>query len=101
MNRRRSSCPQHKSWPKVTVIVVNWNGGRFIERCLAALMNQTVKPPRNHLYWIMQALTDRLRLRISSSSIRLIALDQNTGFARGNNLSDLNVLLRSLSGRVT
>ena len=29
---------------KVTVIIVNWNGGQFLERCLTALMAQTAKP---------------------------------------------------------
>lgn len=29
--------------PKVVVVIVNWNGDRFLERCLSALLVQTVK----------------------------------------------------------
>ena len=29
---------------RISVIIVNWNGERFLERCLVALMNQTLKP---------------------------------------------------------
>lgn len=28
----------------VTVIIVNWNGEQFLERCLTALLAQTAKP---------------------------------------------------------
>lgn len=29
---------------RASVIIVNWNGEPFLERCLMALMAQTVKP---------------------------------------------------------
>lgn len=29
---------------KVSVIIVNWNGDQFLERCLSVLMDQTFKP---------------------------------------------------------
>jgi len=32
---------RQKTWPNVTVVIVNWNGDQFIERCLAALLAQT------------------------------------------------------------
>lgn len=35
---------RQKAWPKVTVVIVNWNGERFLERCLTALLAQTAKP---------------------------------------------------------
>lgn len=34
---------QQKAWPKVTVLIVNWNSERFLERCLTALLAQTAK----------------------------------------------------------
>lgn len=33
-----------KVFDKVSVIIINWNGERFLEECLTALMTQTVKP---------------------------------------------------------
>ena len=35
---------REKAWPKVTVVIVNWNGERFLGRCLTALLAQTAKP---------------------------------------------------------
>jgi methylthioribose-1-phosphate isomerase len=35
---------REKAWPKVTVLIVNWNGEQFIDRCLTALLAQTVTP---------------------------------------------------------
>ena len=31
---------RQKAWPKVTVLIVNWNGEQFLERCLTALLAQ-------------------------------------------------------------
>ena len=31
-------------WPKVTVVIVNWNGEGFLDRCLSALLAQTIFP---------------------------------------------------------
>ncbi len=31
-------------WPKVVLVIVNWNGERFLDRCLSALQAQTVAP---------------------------------------------------------
>jgi GT2 family glycosyltransferase len=44
VNGGRLSDSRQKAWPKVSVAIVNWNGEQFIERCLAALMAQTVRP---------------------------------------------------------
>jgi GT2 family glycosyltransferase len=68
------------------VVVVNWNGEKFLERCLAALMNQTVKP--HEIILVDNASSDgSLDIVRRFPSVRLITLDQNTGFARGNNLA--------------
>lgn len=74
------------TWPKVTVVVVNWNGEQFLERCLAALMNQTVKP--HEIILVDNASSDEsAEIARRFPLVRLIVLDQNTGFARGNNLA--------------
>lgn len=71
---------------KVSVIIVNWNGERFLERCLVALMAQTVKP--HEIILVDNASSDgSIEIVRRFPSVRLIALDQNIGFARGNNLA--------------
>lgn len=71
---------------RTTVIIVNWNGERFIERCLAALLAQTILP--HEIILVDNASTDRsLEIVRRFPSVRLLSLDQNTGFARGNNLA--------------
>lgn len=71
---------------KVSVIIVNWNGARFLERCLLALMNQTLKP--HEIILVDNASSDRsVEIARRFEFVRLIALDQNTGFAHGNNLA--------------
>ena len=70
----------------ISVIIVNWNGERFLERCLTALMNQTVKP--REIILVDNASSDgSLGIARRFPSVRLITLDQNTGFAHGNNLA--------------
>lgn len=71
---------------KVSVIIVNWNGERFLKRCLLALMAQTVKP--HEIILLDNASSDRsLEIARGFPSVRLMLLDRNTGFACGNNLA--------------
>ncbi|HEX5336919.1 MAG TPA: glycosyltransferase family 2 protein [Gallionella sp.] len=71
---------------RVSVIVVNWNGERFLARCLAALLAQTLPPLE--IILLDNASSDRsLDIARRFPSVRLLALDKNTGFARGNNLA--------------
>lgn len=69
-----------------TVIIVNWNGEVFLERCLAALMNQTVTP--HEIILVDNASSDRsVEIVDRFPSVRVLEQEQNTGFARGNNLA--------------
>ncbi len=78
--------PRPEMWPKVTVVVVNWNGEQFLERCLVALMAQAVKP--HEIILVDNASSDRsFEIARRFPAVRVIALAQNTGFARGNNLA--------------
>ena len=71
---------------RVSVIVVNWNGEKFLERCLTALMNQTVQA--HEIILVDNASSDgSLEVARRFPSLFVMALDQNTGFARGNNLA--------------
>ena len=86
MSRVSQSDSQEKAWPKVTVIVINWNGERFLERCLTTLMAQTVKP--HEIIVVDNASLDgSLEIVRRFPLAHLIALEQNNGFARGNNLA--------------
>lgn len=72
--------------PKVTVVIVNWNGAHFLDRCLSALLAQTVTP--HEIILVDNASTDdSLDIVRSFPSVRLLAQNKNLGFARGNNLA--------------
>lgn len=71
---------------RVCVVIVNWNGERFLDRCLSALMNQTVRP--HEIILVDNASTDdSVSIVRQFPAVRLMALEQNSGFARGNNLA--------------
>lgn len=71
---------------EVTIVIVNWNGEKFLEQCLAALMAQTVKP--FEIILVDNASSDRsLDIVDRFPSVRVLKQTQNTGFARGNNLA--------------
>lgn len=71
---------------KCTVVVLNWNGEQFLERCLAALLEQTCRP--HEIILLDNASTDgSLAIMLRYPAVRVIALEQNTGFARGNNIA--------------
>lgn len=70
----------------VSVIVVNWNGERFLDKCLSAIMNQTV--PAQEVIVLDNASTDSsLEILQKYSSVNLLKKDQNLGFAQGNNIA--------------
>ncbi len=78
--------PSQEPCSSVSVVIVNWNGERFLERCLTALLAQTVKP--HEIILLDNASTDgSIEIARRYPEIRLIALEQNTGFAHGNNLA--------------
>lgn len=79
-----NSAPDHND--KVSLIIVNWNGERFLARCLTALMAQTVAP--HEIILVDNASSDgSVAIVKRFPSVRLMIQDQNTGFARGNNLA--------------
>jgi GT2 family glycosyltransferase len=77
---------QKKIWPKVTVIIVNWNGEHVLADCLAALTAQTVTPDK--IIVVDNASSDASLLIVRRfPSVLLLAQNENLGFARGNNLA--------------
>lgn len=78
--------PRQKIWPRVSVIIVNWNGDLFLERCLTALMAQTVKP--HEIILVDNASSDgSVEIVRRFPDVRPMLLRHNTGFAQGNNLA--------------
>ncbi|CUS36079.1 glycosyltransferase family 2 protein [Candidatus Nitrospira nitrificans] len=73
-------------WPKVTVAIVNWNGQPFLDRCLSALQAQTVTP--HEIILVDNASSDAsLDIVRRYPSVCMLELNENLGFARGNNVA--------------
>jgi GT2 family glycosyltransferase len=69
--------------PRTSIVVINWNGRRWLDGCLAAVRRQ-----RGFFEIIVvdNASTDgSVEWLRQAPGIRLVALDRNTGFAAGNN----------------
>jgi len=72
---------------KVAVLIVNWNGGPLLSRCLQSLGTQRRAPDR--VVVVDNASTDE-SLALAGpwlQTAHVIRLDENTGFARGNNIA--------------
>ncbi|MDB5764000.1 MAG: N-acetylglucosaminyl-diphospho-decaprenol L-rhamnosyltransferase [Herminiimonas sp.] len=71
---------------KVAVIIVNYNAGAFIERCLSSVQQQTFRSFRTIV--VDNCSTDGSvdDIEIRFPGVEIIRLAQNTGFAAGNNI---------------
>ena len=67
-----------------TAVLVNWNGRRYLPRCLAALAAQTTPV---HVLVVDNASADGSveYLRSAHPQVELLALDENRGYAGGAN----------------
>lgn len=76
----------NKYVPLVSVIVVNYNGRVFLEKCLSSLIKQTY--PALEIILVDNGSTDDSTgfVKREYPSVRVIATKENSGFARGNNL---------------
>ena len=72
--------------PAVSIIILNWNGGKYLPRCLEAVKAQTY--PDYEVLVVDNGSKDGSADGIEESweKVRAIRLDQNIGFAAGNNL---------------
>ena len=73
--------------PKVAVIVINYNGKKWLNRCLSSLAKTTY--PNYSVYLVDNASTDGSIGYVQASFpwVKIIRLQRNYGFARGNNLA--------------
>lgn len=80
------------SMPKIAVLVLNWNGKRFLETCMESVLNQTY--PNYDVYLIDNGSTDGSVRFVKEvfPRVRVIALNKNYGFAEGYNKGIRKVL---------
>jgi len=71
--------------PDVSVIVVSWNGRRYLEACLRAVEDQ--RGVRTEIILVDNGSTDGTigLVRSMFPRVRIVRLEQNRGFAGGNN----------------
>jgi GT2 family glycosyltransferase len=74
----------------VAVIIVNWNSGSLLGRCLESLARQRRRP--DHIFVVDNGSTDDSLARAAAwldpvNSVELIRLSENLGFARANNIA--------------
>jgi len=73
-----------KDPPRVSVIIVNWNGKEFLSECLDSLRNQTYNDFETIVVDNGSKDGSLELLRESYPWVRLVPLNSNTGFAGGN-----------------
>lgn len=71
----------------VAVVIVNYNGGEMLNRCLSSLVKQTRQPDRVILVDNHSANFSADRASTLYPGIEVLALTDNTGFAAANNLA--------------
>jgi len=71
--------------PKVSIVIVNWNGRRFLEKCLASVFGQTYRD--YDVILVDNGSSDGSAEYVETSFplARVIRLDRNYGFAAANN----------------
>jgi len=68
----------------VTVLIVNWNSGSLLAKCLQHLETQTVQP--GHVLVVDNASTDHSAACVKQHArVKLLQMTVNLGFAAGNN----------------
>ncbi|MEM7815328.1 MAG: glycosyltransferase family 2 protein, partial [Candidatus Aenigmatarchaeota archaeon] len=82
--------------PKVSVIILNWNGKQFLKDCLNAVFNQTYND--FEVVFVDNASSDgsadfvkqEFLCEIKSGKLKIVINDRNYGFAEGNNIGVRN-----------
>ena len=71
----------------IAVVVVNWNAGDYLKKCIQSLKTQTLKP--NRVIVVDNASTDDSinGLGEEFGNFEIIKLEENTGFSFANNLA--------------
>nr|WP_246294028.1 glycosyltransferase family 2 protein [Desulfobacter latus] len=77
--------------PSIAIIIVNWNSGKWLKKCLHGIAQQTLKPYRVIL--VDNASTDNSLVGVDRilNGLEVVCLENNTGFACANNIA-INML---------
>lgn len=70
--------------PLVTILIVNWNGSALLEECLNSLSGLAYSPVET-IVVDNGSTDDSLAVVSRHSSVKILRLDKNYGFAVGNN----------------
>ena len=72
--------------PDVTAVIVNYNGARYLERGIASLLDQSLRP---HIMVVDNASTDGSARAVFERfpEVEIVPLRRNRGFARAVNLA--------------
>lgn len=75
--------------PIASVVVMNYNGRKYLEDCLNSILNQEFDKERYEIFFVDNASTDDSVRFVKKSfpSINVVELDKNYGLAGGNNRS--------------
>jgi GT2 family glycosyltransferase len=81
------SAPSNDTTPSVAAIVVNFNSGELLDRCLRALGGQALPPARTIV--VDNASTDGSVDGVEERfpDVEVVRLGKNAGFARANNIA--------------
>jgi len=71
---------------KVSIIIVNWNGKKYLSDCLTSVLNQTY--PNYEIILVDNGSNDGSIefVREKYPEVKITKLDKNYGFAKGNNI---------------
>ena len=88
-SENKASDKPYRHWPLASIIILNYNGIRFIERCLRSILETDY--PNFEVILVDNGSTDgsleiALRLFGKNQIVRIIRNERNLGFAEGNNV---------------
>jgi GT2 family glycosyltransferase len=77
-----------RSFPKVSIIVLNFNGAKFVRKCLSSILN--IKYPFYEIVFVDNGSTDNSLEMVTAefgnnSRMKIVVLENNIGYAAGNN----------------
>lgn len=88
MISKDSNITENRLTPFISVIIVNYNGRRFLEKCLASLRKQNYPTHGFEIIVVDNGSSDDSveYMRLNWPFVRVIDAKKNLGFAAGNNL---------------